>query len=116
MGEESLAFQLGGIKSSLESILKTQSEDRLAAAQYRTEIRSELKEGSRRMQHIESQVAGVVDDVAEMKPKVNTLEQRALMSAGAAKLAVILGKGAHIISAAVGGAIVIILDKLVFHK
>lgn len=116
MSEQSLAFQLGGIQSQLETIAKTQAEDRMAGATYRTEIRKEIREGTERMQHIEVQVNSVLSDVAEMKPKVSILEQRMHMSNGAAKLAVVLSKAAHILSAAVGGAIVIILDKLVFHK
>lgn len=115
MGED-VAFQLGGIRAQLETVLKTQAEDRMASAQYRTDIRKELREAHEDIGSVKSDLAMAKADIAEMKPKVITLEQRALMSAGAAKLAIVLGKFAHIISAAVGGAIVIILDKLVFHK
>lgn len=116
MTEKSTEYMLGRIESALDIIKQTLSEDRLSSAQYRTEIRKQLGEGTERMQHIETQLAAVTKDVAEIKPKVDVLEERMHMSNGAAKLAVVLGKVGHVISAAVGGAIVIILDKLVFHR
>ena len=114
--EKNVDYVLGRIEGQLDNILKTLSENRMADATYRTEVRKQLGEGSERMQHIESQLALVTSDMGEIKPKVAVLEERMHMSNGAARLAVVLGKVGHIISAAIGGAIVIILDKLVFHR
>lgn len=111
-----VSYELGGIKNALDTITRTLSEDRLASAQYRTDIRKELTAARDAIKDVGSALDMTKKDVAEMKPKVESLDQRALMSKGAANFAIILGKAAHIISAAVGGAIVLILDKLVFHK
>lgn len=111
MSEESVAFQLGSIKSSLETIAKTQAEDRMASAQYRTDIRKEIGISRDGINDLKNKVDLANHEIAEMKPKVISLEQRALMSAGAAKLAIVLGKAAHVISAAIGAAIVVILER-----
>lgn len=111
-----MAFMLGQIQAGQTIIQQTLSEDRLASAQYRTEVRKELKEHSERMQDMKTQLAGAIDDIHEMKPKVASLDERATMSKGAAQLAVVLGKFAHIISAGIGATVVLLLDKLVFHK
>lgn len=114
--DESVAFQLGSIQNALETITRTLSENRTADAQYRTGVREEMTRQRDAILKVQSEVERSAEVIAEIKPKVTTLEERALMSAGAAKLAIILGKFAHIISAAVGGAIVLVLDRLVFHR
>lgn len=107
--ESDMAFMLGQIQAGQTLIQQTLSEDRLASAQYRTEVRKELKDHGERMQKIETQVA-------DMQPKVNSLNDRALMSKGAANLAIVLGKGAHVISAGLGAVIVFVLERFFFGK
>ena len=111
-----VSYELGGIKNALDTITRTLSENRLADAQYRTGIREEMKSQHDAITSVGHDLAIAKKDISDMKPTVESLEQRALMSKGAANLAILLGKGAHIISAAIGGAIVLILDKLVFHR
>lgn len=111
-----VSYELGGINKQLEAITKTLSEDRMSSAQYRTDIRSEIGKQRDAINIVGSDLAIAKRDIADMKPKVESLDQRALMSKGAANFAIILGKGAHIISAGLGAVIVMLLDRFVFHK
>lgn len=118
-----VSYELGGINKQLEAITRTLSENRTADAQYRTGVRQEMKEQRDAIGGVGNDLALVKRDVAdtkksiaEIEPKVDSLEARALMSKGAANLAIILGKAAHFISAAIGGALVLLLDRFVFGK
>lgn len=111
-----VSYELGGIKQALETITRTLSENRLADAQYRTGIREEMTKQRDAIQHVGSDLAIAKKDIADMKPTVESLEQRALMSKGAANLAIILGKFAHVISAGIGGILVLLIDRYVLGK
>lgn len=106
-----VSFELGGIKSSLDTIMRTLSDNRTADAQYRTGIRAEMKVQSDAINSVGNDLALAKKDISDMKPKVENLDDRAKMSKGAQNLAVILAKAAHIISAAIGGAIVFLLTR-----
>lgn len=106
-----VSFELGGIKSSLDTITRTLSENRTADAQYRTSIRAEMKVQSDAIGAVATDMIVAKNAIADMKPKVESLDDRAKMSKGAQNLAVILAKAAHIISAAIGGAIVFFLTR-----
>lgn len=106
-----VSYELGGIKSSLETIMRTLSENRTADAQYRTAIRQEMTSQTNTINAVQTDMALAKKDIGEMRPKVDSLEGRAMMSKGAANFAIVLGRFAHIISAAVGGIIVALLDR-----
>lgn len=106
-----VSYELGGIKQSLETITRTLSENRLADAQYRTGVRENMEKQRDSLTAVANDMALAKKDIADMKPTVESLEQRALMSAGAAKLAVILGKFAHVVSAALGAGFVFLLER-----
>lgn len=106
-----VSYELGGINKQLETITRTLSENRLADAQYRTGIRAEMKVQSDAISAVGNDLALAKKDISGMIPKVERLDDRAKMSKGAQNLAVILAKAAHIISAAIGGAIVFILTR-----
>ncbi len=113
-----LSRVLGGIENELKSISRTQSEDRLAAAQYRTDIRSEIREVNKTFQVMQDDVQSVQSDmrssaekISEMIPAVRTLQNNALLSKGALNLAVILGKIAHVASAMIGALSVLLFQK-----
>lgn len=115
---DQLSRVLGGIENELKSISRTQSEDRIAAATYRTEIRAEVKEIHDDFETVQADVQGVQADVriasekiAEIVPAVRGLQESALLSKGAVNLAVILGKIAHIVSAMIGGVIALLFQK-----
>lgn len=107
-----VSFELGGIKSSLDTITRTLSENRLADAQYRTGIREEMGKQRDAIGAVATDMTIAKNAIADMKPKVESLDQRALMTKGAANLAIVLGKAAHIISAAIGAGIVFLLERL----
>jgi len=104
-------YALGGIKAQLEVITKTLSEDRMASAQYRTDVRRQLADTSEKIGKVSGDLNAAKEDIAEMKPKVEALNQRADMSRGAANFAVLLGKFAHVLSAAIGAFVVILFDR-----
>lgn len=111
-----VSYELGGIKSSLDMITRTLSENRMADAQYRTGIREEMGKQREAISGVGNDLAIAKKDIAEMKPTVKSLDERALMSKGAANFAIILGKFAHIISAGIGGVIVLFLDRYFGHR
>lgn len=118
-----VSYELGGIKQALETITRTLSENRLADAQYRTGIREEMGKQRDAINGVGNDLALVKKDIADTKksisdiePKVASLEARALMSKGAASFAIMLGKFAHVISAGIGGVVVLLIDRLIFGK
>lgn len=111
-----VSYELGGIKEALGTITRTLSENRLADAQYRTGIREEMGKQRDQISAVASDLTTAKNAIAKMEPKVESLDQRALMSKGAANFAIILGKFAHVISAGIGGIIVLLIDRLIFHK
>lgn len=110
-----VSFELGGIKQALETITRTLSEDRMASASYRTEVRKELAAQTSTINSVQTDIVVAKNAIAEMKPKVESLEERALMSKGAANFAIVLGKFAHVISAGIGGFIVLLVERWL-HK
>lgn len=111
-----VSYELGGINKQLEAITRTLSENRTADAQYRTGIREEMREQRDAISGVGNDLAIAKRDIADMKPKVESLDQRALMSKGAANFAIVLGKVAHFISAGIGGLIVLLVDRFFFGK
>lgn len=109
-----VSYELGGIKQALDTITRTLSENRTADAQYRTGIREEMGKQRDAISGVGNDLAIAKRDIADMKPKVESLDQRALMSKGAANFAIVLGKFAHIISAAIGGAVVFLMERFLF--
>jgi len=105
-----VSYELGGINKQLEAITRTLSENRTADAQYRTDIRKELAAQTTTINAVQTDIIIAKKDIAGMKPTVESLEQRALMSKGAANFAIVLGKFAHVISAAIGGALVALIE------
>lgn len=111
-----VSFELGSIKSSLDTITRTLSENRTADAQYRTGIREQMAKQSDAITTVGHDLAIAKKDIADMKPKVESLDQRAMMSKGAANLAIALGKFAHVISAGIGAVLVLLIDRFVFGR
>jgi hypothetical protein len=106
-----VSYELGGINKQLETITRTLSENRLADAQYRTGIRAEMAVQRDAISAVANDMTLAKNAIADMRPTVESLEQRALMSKGAANLAIILGKFAHVISAALGGVVAVLLER-----
>ena len=111
-GLDPLSVMLGEMKSALALILRTQAEDRVSDATYRTFVHSEMAGLRDDVQKQNGDLREVKRDLAEVKPKVVTLEQRALMSKGAANIAVVISRVATIVWVILGGAILYIAQKL----
>lgn len=109
---DELSLLLGGIKQQLIQVANAQAEDRIAAAVYRTDVRKDIKELREDVRDVQGNLNSVTTAVTDISPKVNMLEQQRLMSVGAQRLAVLLAKGAHFLSAAIGGAMVWFLDYM----
>lgn len=109
-----VSYALGGIQQALDTITRTLSEDRMASAQYRTDIRKEIGTQRDAINAIGSELSLAKKDIGDMKPKVDSLDQRALMSKGAANFAIILGKFAHVISAGIGGIFAVLIERWLF--
>lgn len=108
---DELSRVLGGIEKSLGIVMQTQAEDRMAAASYRTDIRKDLAGTRDDVSSLKGDIRTAKQDIAEMKPKVVSLEQRQLMSAGAATLAIWLGRVAYAVSAILGGLAAVLISR-----
>lgn len=106
-----VSFELGGIKASLDTITRTLSENRTADAQYRTGIRDEMGKQRDLINGVGNDLAIAKRDIDDMRPKVESLYERATMSRGAAVLATALGKAGHVIVAGIGGIIALLLER-----
>lgn len=111
-----VSYELGGIKQALDTITRTLSENRMADAQYRTGVREEMGKQRDAIGSVGHDLAIAKGDIADMKPKVETLNERALMSKGAQNLAIVLSKFAHVVSAGIGGLVVLLIDRYFFGR
>lgn len=69
-GLHPLSHTLGRIEQALETITKTMSEDRLASAQYRTDMRRDLLSVRDMVHDLRNKVDHNSDDIAEIRPDV----------------------------------------------
>jgi hypothetical protein len=102
---------LGGIEKSQELILRTLSENRVADATYRTDIRAEMGGLREDVRDVQSDVRSVTETVTELRPKVMTLEEGRQMARGASRLWSAAGSVAHIISVAFGGLLLYLFQR-----
>jgi hypothetical protein len=65
-----LSHTLGRIENALETITKTQSEDRVASAAYRTDMRREMTTIRETVFDLKNRVNNNADEIAEMKADV----------------------------------------------
>src|SRR5947209_4892424 len=77
-----LSHTLGRIENALEMITKTLSEDRLASAQYRTDMRRDLAMVSEGMGALKNQVTNNADELADLRPFVEDYRLRAAQGSG----------------------------------
>lgn len=101
-----LSHTLGRIEQALETITKTLSEDRMASATYRTEVRRELTTVRETMIDVKNRTNENADALAEIQPDIADYRIRR----GQGELALSLGKlvwGAVIALGAAGvGAVI----------
>lgn len=111
-----VSYELGNIKGSLDTIMRTLSENRTADAQYRTGVRQEMAATTAAMNDVKTDMALAKKDISEMKPTVKSLDERAAMSKGAQNFAILLSRFAHVVSAGIGGIIVLLIDRYFFGR
>lgn len=113
---DDLGFILGRLENGQVIIQQTLSEDRMASAQYRTEVRQRLSDYGERLTFIEASLANQTGDISEMRPKISALEAAAHQSIGVRNF-LSASKGlVQLILGLVGASIALLIDKLFFHK
>lgn len=101
-----LSHTLGRIENALETITKTLSEDRMASASYRTEMRQSLQTVKDNVSDLKNRVNNTADEMAELRPIVESHQLKFVQGSGiwnAAKALwiILLGLGATGIGAIV---------------
>lgn len=102
-GIDELSRVLGGIENQLKTVVTTQSEDRLASAQYRTDIRREVASIKDSVQGALALIETCKAGLEEMKPKVADLMKNKLQEEGANKLAQLIAKVIYALLALLAG-------------
>ena len=110
-----LSHALGALESKIDSVLKTQSEDRDAAAKSRTHVRGELHEISEKVDTALAAGKAANTKIADFEPRLRALEDRALLSKGAMNLAFILARFGQVLWAGIGAVAALFLDRWM-HK
>lgn len=106
MSIDPLSEALGEIKAQLSMVLRTQSEDREASARYRTDIRRDLSEVKDMAVDLKNRVNNTADEVAELRPLVESHQIKFVQGEGAWNAAkalwiILIGLGATGIGAIV---------------
>jgi hypothetical protein len=83
MSVDPLSHTLGRIEQALETITKTLSEDRMASASYRTEMRRDLTAVRDMVHDLKNRVNNTADEVAEMRPDVDDYRMTKAQGIGA---------------------------------
>lgn len=102
-GIDELSRVLGGIENQLQTVTKTLSEDRVASAQYRTDIRREVADIKDSVQQARMMIETCKSGLEEMRPKVMAMEQTQLRGEGATKLAQFVAKAIYYLMALLAG-------------
>jgi hypothetical protein len=114
-GIDPLSHALGALTTKVDLILKTLSENREADAQYRTRTQAELSAIRDKVDKAEVAAKKAEEGLERLEPIVASLQAKALLGdgerAGTERLAGLLAKAAHIVSAGIGGAIVFFLQR-----
>lgn len=110
-----LSRVLGSIEADLKTVLRTQAEDRMADAQYKTDVRKELADVHDEIQSVSIDVKSAASAAAlahaglqELKPKLEALQNSYLMGKGAARLATVLTKIGYGLG---GGGVLYLLQR-----
>jgi hypothetical protein len=83
---DDLSRTLGAIEAKLDMVAKTQAEDRVASAQYRTDMRRDLSDVRDSVGDLKNRVNNNADELAEMRPEVEDYRKHKHQIEGASKL------------------------------
>jgi hypothetical protein len=104
-GIDELSRVLGGIEAQLANITKTQAEDRMASASWRTGIREDIAGIREDVAEMKGGVRSVTTEVDEIKPVIaDYVEQRAQARG--------IGRLATAAAAIFGGGVVVFMQWL----
>lgn len=92
-----LSHKLGRIELALEMITKTLSEDRMASAQYRTDMRRDLTAVRDMVHELKTRVDNNADELADMRPDVEDYREMRAEGRGGWK---VVTASAHAVRAA----------------
>jgi hypothetical protein len=81
-----LSQMLGEMNAKLDMVAKTQAEDRVASAQYRTDMRRDLGEVRDLTSDLKNRVNNTADELAELRPDVEDYRKHKHQIEGASKL------------------------------
>lgn len=85
-----LSQMLGEMNAKLDTVTKTQAEDRIASAQYRTDMRRDLTDVRDSVHDLKNRVNNNADELAEMRPDVEDYRKHKYQIEGASKLTRVL--------------------------
>lgn len=102
---DELSRLLGGIEAKLDLVTRTQSEDRSAAASWRTDIRKEISGIRDDLSEVKGSVKEVTGKVTKMEPDVNDWVEKRTEARGLSRLG-------HLIAALGGGSFALALQWL----
>ena len=81
-----LSQMLGEINAKLDMVTKVQAEDRVASAQYRTDMRRDLTDVRDSVGDLKNRVNNTADELAELRPDVEDYRKNRHQIEGASKL------------------------------
>lgn len=110
-----LAYMMGQITTQLALVQQTLSEDRLSSAQYRTEVRAVLNGLTDRLTHVEGSLENQERDFTAMKPKVELLENQALMRRGVTNFFTAVKGMIQLALGFLGATIALFMEKYFFR-
>lgn len=115
-----LSVTIGKLLGGVETLTRTAGEDRMAAAQYRTDMRREMKEQSGTLGAITGEVKGLKDNVTFMQKDIDALQRDVSeyrthrdQFMGAAKLGKMLWAVLIAVSGLVGAAVSTLVSALI---
>lgn len=105
-----LSLQLGKIIAQLDMVLRTQSEDRVASAQYRSDMRKEISNASDCARGAAQEAKDCKNAIGKIQPIVDELKLSQNMSMGAKRLAMHLEKIFYILIGAGSSILAVIIE------
>jgi hypothetical protein len=83
---DDLSRTLGAIEAKLDMVAKTQAEDRVASAQYRTDMRRDLTDVRDSVGDLKNRVNNNADELALIRPDIDDYRKHKHQIEGASKL------------------------------
>lgn len=102
---DDLSLKLGEIVNELRTVTRTQGEDRVSSAQYRTDMRKDMGAIRDAQGEAKTDIKIALTRLDQMTPIVEVLERNRLMTLGAGKVAVIVVRSVWALGAVISGIV-----------